>query len=274
MRCTSMQGWAVVLAFVAMSGAGAAERVVWQGQSGGAKVKWTSSDLTVEAKGKPVSVFRERAQQECQEIAKDLEESELKLLGCDRTYQLLSVVGPYLSFKSEAYSNSGGAHPSMDTSFLTVRVEGAKPREVLLTELFPEAALLEALLADSLVAQALKEAEAPRPTTLAGLVEALDMREIQPPKDPCGYFFEKDFARHFAFHHVEKKKVAVRVGLSPASGACRGQHAQLGLLLPVSSELAPLLDKAAARKEGFLMKDAKKVSGGATTKVAPVKDAP
>jgi hypothetical protein len=94
---------------------------------------------------------------------------------------------------------------------------------------------------------------------LSELVKQLSEVELD---DPCASFPDNLLER-FAYHHVEKRVVAVRLGL-PGSGPCRDALTQLGLLLPIPAALAQALGAAAEQREGFLMKDASSVSKGRT----------
>jgi hypothetical protein len=67
------------------------------------------------------------------------------------------------------------------------------------------------------------------------------------------YYLPDDFLRHFAFHHVEGNKVAVRIGLSHGAEVWRGHLTQMGLLLPIPARLSRPLEAAAKGREGFLM---------------------
>jgi hypothetical protein len=84
----------------------------------------------------------------------------------------------------------------------------------------------------------------------------------------CLFRFPEDVFTRFAFHHLEGDHIAVRIGLPPNVGACRTQHAQLGLLLPFPPTLKRALTLAASRQAGFLMQDQKKIAGTRATSVA------
>ena len=63
-----------------------------------------------------------------------------------------------------------------------------------------------------------------------------------------------DFLTRFAFHHLEGDLVAVRLNLPSIAFAYRSQ--QIGLLLPIPSELRQPFALAAIGHEGFFMKEA------------------
>jgi len=62
--------------------------------------------------------------------------------------------------------------------------------------------------------------------------------------------------RSFAFHHVKGNDVAVRIGLSHGCEVMRGNFTQLGVYLPMPKKMRSALERAASRKEDFLMKGA------------------
>jgi hypothetical protein len=77
--------------------------------------------------------------------------------------------------------------------------------------------------------------------------------------------FQGDFLERFAFHHVEGNNVAVRLNVSWNYEIYRFSSTQIGILLPVPARLRKALQDADARRQGFLMRDAKKVAGGHDT---------
>jgi len=68
-----------------------------------------------------------------------------------------------------------------------------------------------------------------------------------------GFQLSPDFLTRLSFHHLEGKRVAVRISLSSASTATQSEHQQLGLLLPIPDSLSIRLRLAESRREGFLM---------------------
>jgi len=68
-----------------------------------------------------------------------------------------------------------------------------------------------------------------------------------------GFQLSPDFLTRFSFHHLEGKRVAIRISLSSASTATQSEHQQLGLLLPIPDSLSIRLHLAGNRREGFLM---------------------
>jgi hypothetical protein len=59
--------------------------------------------------------------------------------------------------------------------------------------------------------------------------------------------------------------MAMRFSLSHYVELCRGRYIQLGVLVTPSPRMLPDLDAAAARRAGFLMKDARAIGGDRRT---------
>ena len=188
-------------------------QVIWTGESGGFRIKWTTADLSATPVTQPSTVVfsaRRAARVEAlaglgeQSTAQDWPYSDYQ-----RTYNLLSVVGSLLSIEDElVYANPG--------TYMTVNyrvIDLTHPAQAIsLADLFPEDELLKALLADKVIQTALATAGVTEPPrTLAMLVQTLDERH---PKHTTGsVYFERGLLTHFAFHSVKNGKVAVRLGV-------------------------------------------------------------
>ena len=229
----------------AINGSGAASSI-WSGDSGGVQIDWTTRAIAVRRAGRKTV---------------DLIAIPKSEPGCegDLSVQILSVVGSIVSYEEfEGTTCEGAAHPSAITFYAAV--DAAHPgRKLRLTDLFADADVLRALMADSVVQ---RHAPKAAPRTAAELVTALSASQAE-----CEYAFEKDLLNRFAFHHVEGDRVAVRIGLSHGCEVARGKLTQLGILLPVPPKLKDALDRASSRTEGFLMRDGSLVSKGQTTSI-------
>ncbi|RYZ42526.1 MAG: hypothetical protein EOO71_07425 [Myxococcaceae bacterium] len=166
---------------------------------------------------------------------------------------VLSVVGPWVSYEQTAEGYTGGAHPYAHTGYVTQDVTKGKDGFSLL-DVFAEKDVLAALKADGFVRKHIDdEAEFKSATTVESLLESLG-----PGEDCVGFEYGLDSVkRSVAFHHVEGDKVAVRIAFGYAGEMCRGNKFVVGVLLPIPKSLRPAFDRAAKREEGFLMKDAK-----------------
>jgi hypothetical protein len=166
-------------------------------------------------------------------------------------------VGPVVSIREESYLLQGdGTGSSGDAGFLSLDLsKGGKPAD--LRDYFPESAILSALLSDSLVAEGMKRRNARIPATLPELIKALT-----DDQDEEFHSFDPDLLKHFAFHHLEGDRVAVRLTGWIGYGAGHSTLVQLGILLPIPGSLKAALEGASRGTGGFLMKDQKKISGG------------
>jgi hypothetical protein len=264
--------------------------LIWEGGSGGLRIQWTTLDVAAQ-KGEPSGapafsiVSRLRAsfeQDETRRLDDDARvASEAKARGekpptpnpCvqETRIAVLSVVGTLLSVReTTATSCQREAHPSGEARFVSLDLgglaaTGAKnrgPATAKLTDYFPTSAVFEALRKDPIVREAL-QANNVRPKSLAQLIDALASSAPVLDEKRC-YAFTGDLLSRFAFHHLENSRVAVRLSLAGA-GPCRENLTQIGLLLPVPQRLGHALAAAAARAEGFLMRDAESIARGRQT---------
>lgn len=249
-------GALLLLGYAALGlSAPSANRPIWTGTSGDFHIVWTASDLRVSRRENPSETrlsLRALAKTAWTKMAAEAAEQRL-----DRevTYRLLSAVGPYLSYEEEDYCDCGGAHPSAVKQFHAIDLENTRadsPAPVALTDLFTDRDVFTALVSDPLVQSVLRGAETP-PTALADLLEALEDRAVL--VGDCEYLFSRDLLRNFAFYDLRAGQVAIRISLPHATEVCRGQMAQLGLLLPIPGPLKGALEAARRRTDGVLMGD-------------------
>lgn len=244
---------------------------IWRGNSGGVEIDWTTADLFSRSGGNLEKIFQPVAEKGHEEFLADLkgvEPTKGQSHNCDyrRDFELLSIVGSLVSFQDTEYSDCGGAHPTTETRFTAVDLKREGPvayqygesidvdvdrpgKAVKLTDYFQESDILNALLADSVISEALKEAGVSTPPkTLAALPEVFAKN---------GYVLRgelslrPDYLTRFAFHHLEGDMVAVRINLPSIAFGYRSK--QIGLLLPVPPVLKQPLASAASGEEGFLM---------------------
>ena len=176
-------------------------------------------------------------------------------------YRPLSVVGPLVSLRVTVGGYSpGAAHPYAIKTIETVDVARAGSNPSLL-DFWSEGELVAALRADPWVQTFLDpDVPAPRGETLAGLTGTLDAARAVvdvDDDDPCrgDASFGPDLVRAFAFHHLEGRRVALRIGIPYATEICRGRMHEVGLLLPIPPALRDDLARAADRRAGFLARD-------------------
>ncbi len=228
----------------------AAPSPIWEGTSAGFAIRWDAQGLAArDAKGAAVFDAQPIVKKDFADFDDSCEKSE--------AWAVLSVAGSLLSVQqNEGASCAEAAHGAAYADILAVDLsQPGKPPS--LADYFSEADLYAALTADGVVKKTLAAANLPAPKTVAELLKLLAGNS-----NDCDFRFEEATLTHFAFHHLEKGKVAVRLGLPYGCEAARGKLTQLGLLLPIPERLKAALAAAAAKKEGFLMKDAKAVAGG------------
>lgn len=255
------------------------QRMIWTGRSGGFMFEWSAADISARPAESRTGVLfsaKSLAQRDFEafrEASKDPQSGKMERCLYDRRFTVLSVVGSIISLRdNNSTTCEQAAHPGGETRYtaidlskagnvgykeLEMEVDLANPGKIVkLTDIFDEADILGALLADPLVKEALGRSGS-RPRTLGKLIE--EFAGGASVTDKHCYSVSEDMLTRFAFHHTENGKVAVRLGLSGA-GPCREFLTEIGILLPIPPSLRTALAQAEAGKEGFLMKDLKKIS--------------
>lgn len=215
----------------------APQGAVWTGRANGGDIRWSKDDITVRAHG--AQTFSARAF-----MAKALNVSDFEPGSyLEANARVKSVVGGIMSLEYTSYYNAlHSAHPGGETRYVAINL--AKPAQpVKLTDMFPEADVLKALLADPQVKAMLKQAGVKQaPKTLDALFQAIGFGTV-PTRDHI-YSFSADVLSQFAIHHVEGNSAYVRLGMPSASGADRYAFGQLGLKLPIPAALRPAFAEA------------------------------
>lgn len=250
-------------------------QAIWTGKSGGFAIRWTDSDIQVHPLKSPNRVVfsaRSLAQQEFARIKASEKKYGLKERYCEivASYGIFSVVGSILSlFEGGDVYCEETAHPSHTSRYIAIDLKkpgGFTKKRVKLTDYFPEEAIYQALLADPRVRKALARREPRLPQSPRSLGELYASFKDMPLDDgESSYELPKDFLTRFAFHHLEGDKVAVRLALPFLGQVNAGLNLELDLLLPVPESLKESLALAASGKEGFLMQDQERLSGGRYT---------
>ncbi len=263
---------------------------IWSGASANFLIRWATDDLTAAAKSEIVFSARSFAASgykqyyqsvtERTDLDKDLK-PEVDFY--NRHFKLLSIVGSLISFEDNLDASSKiykmpsrevyAYRDKIESRFLTIdlaktgdlnySVEDGEPtgeidstqtgKAVFLTDLFSEQDILRALLNDAVIKRALSKAKKGKPPmSLSELTSRLEEQDLIAGN--CVFYLPDDYLTRFAFHHIENNKIAVRLSLQPTIQACRGQKAQLGLLLPIPTALNKSLALADSAKQGFLMK--------------------
>jgi hypothetical protein len=245
--------------------------MIWEGVSRGVRIQWTTRDLSARS---------DAGQGETWSLASDLRKEYEKASSdsegsgpCrgEEKITLLSVVGTFVSFERATYTECAhAAHPGGETRYATLDLKEvashrALARPVELGDLFPPQAVFEALSKDGVVRKALAapgHGKGTAPKTLPELAKRLSLSVLD---EPCATF-PLDLMNRFAFHHLDARRVAVRVGV-PGAGPCREQLTQLGLLLDAPPSVALDMVEGADQRAGFLMKDAARIAKGRVTQL-------
>lgn len=274
-----LTGWCGGLRLAAGAGL---EMVIWEGFSSGFHIVWSSNDLmatkTDELGTNVFSLADElRRSFDLEEAAryeedarmavvrKERGESPLSANPCVREIRItiLSIVGSIVSIREKtATTFQMEAHPVEETRFASIDLAKLPQRRALigpdlspvqLMDIFPSQEVFEALYNDTLIRKAI-EVTRNSPKTLDQLLSTLSSSPPVIEENLC-YMFPEDLVTRFAFHHLERGKVAVRLGL-PGAAVCRDNLTQINILLPIPKALAEVLALAASGKEGYLMNKA------------------
>jgi len=147
----------------------------------------------------------------------------------EESNQILSIVGPYLSYEY-SYNGSGGAHPIYGSCYATYNIETKD--EVSLDNIFNPNDIYTALLADSTIIKYLKKKE---PNNLQDLLQNLD--------GDCEVNFYS-ILNNFAFVNVDEDKVLIEFGLTHGCEVLRGNFTVIQIILPIPVEKSSIFYKA------------------------------
>jgi len=243
--------------------------VIWTGASAGLFWKWTTADLTATATdSKTYTLSALGYEKRTSQMMKDEKADPFdSLVECK--IQPLSIVGSIACYERDYYWE-GGAHPSGSIDLVVLDVK-QPDRRLALTDLFPDADILRALMSDKVVQGTLKRNSLTNKPMRAGdLVKLLSGRTFG-GDDDMRYGFEPDLLYRFAFHHIEGDRIAIRINISWASEIYRFTSTQIGILLPIPPALRKQLTAADNRTSGFLMRDAMKLANGKETTLFTLK---
>lgn len=215
----------------------APDGATWSLRAGGNDIRWDKSDIRVASGG--TQTFSAKSY-----LAKALGVSDYPAGSyLEASARVKSVVGGIMSLQTSCYYEvPDTAHPGGETRFVAINL--AKPDQpVKLTDMFPEADVLKALLADRQVKAMLKYHGVKKaPKTLDALFSALELGTVETKWH--AYSFSADVLTQFAIHHVEGNNAYVRLGMPSASGADRYAFGQLGLKLRIPAALRPAFTQA------------------------------
>jgi len=261
-----LRSLALASALLLALAADAAAQVIWRGRSGGFDITWSEDDVTARrvSDGAPVLSLR---RQFAKEWDRPRGEDENEVREVYQAFRVLSVVGSVVSLEEAWYCDCGGAHPIAYAGFVAydlARSTVDRPDTASISRLVDEAPLVRALSADRVIRAALDSAGVREVDTLAALLDTAQWIgvNVETPHlgDDCWYSMSDGFPGHFALHHVEGDRVAVRFSLSHDVEICRGRMVQVGVLVPIPPRLRSALTAAEGRTAGFLMKDLERLA--------------
>lgn len=251
----------------------------WSDSIDGDSLDWDGSDLFVQEEGEGrLGIFSRIAWNYCRTVQRGPDRN----CYCGHSIRLASVVGTIVSFEHESDFSCSGSHLRWRYASLDLKKSGdfiyprlvefetkepfmiRSSRMVSLTELFSEADILDAFLANERINREITKAIAEKkierpPNTLREFDQYFARFD---PNIFDGFLrLEKDYLTRFVFHHLEGKTVSVWISLTPTSHVSQAVHEHLEILLPISDKLQQTLLLADARKQGFLMKDANEAVG-------------
>ncbi|MCK5719997.1 MAG: LysM peptidoglycan-binding domain-containing protein [Thiomargarita sp.] len=185
-----------------------------------------------------------------------LTDQSLKTNQCQskRRFTILSTVGNLISFQDQEHIFcQNNQYQSKDEQFLTIDVN-KNGEKVKLTDIFTEKSLLKALLTDNLIKNIFKNKK--QPSNLSDFYDTLLWSNIV--VKACEYYLPQDFLNRFAFHHVKKGRVAIRLELPAIEPTCGSENIKLGFYLSIPKRLKSAFKDANKRK--LLMKHPNKKS--------------
>jgi hypothetical protein len=261
-------------------------KINWQGSTNSFYLDWNGKDLLVQLKGGiKQKILSRMSENFCRVLHKDPESRNCR---CGNSFRLASVVGNIVSFEDESDFSCAGSYlywryasldleKSGDYIYPTLvefgDEEASKVRTskvVAITDLFSEADVLAALLANSQISRDISKALSENkmkspPTTLSEFSDSIFTKYMSDVFDGA-FYLRKDYLTRFVFHHIEGDKVAVWISLTSTSHAAQAVHEHVEILLPIPDKLREPLVLADSGQQGFLMKDAEKYVGTSRAK--------
>lgn len=226
--------------------------IPWEEVIGETVYRWNGEDLYVRKAGyREIPLFSQAARDYHSSL-----QSEGRRCLVTSYFTPVAVVGDLVSYEHESGIICGTV--SGEWSFATIDVTNPK-RTPDLREFFTSEQLLHSFLANPEVSSDIQRAVDAgkldsRPDALEKLTAFLTSYDWE--KFNGNSYFEPDYLTRFALHHVEGELVCIRVSTTSMSTAGRANHEYVELYFPISEKLRGLLQKADARSDGFLMKDA------------------
>lgn len=247
----------LLLAVSNLTAAQASAKTFLESKSAGFTIKWTQQDLSaVNAQG-PVFAASKLAR------AERLPRSAKTTV--DRSFKLLSLVGPVLSYQDEQTLDwPGMVHPGVGDVRRYQAVDLRHPqKKALLTDYVAQEDIYTSLMANATVKKALRGYGQPRTLTdLIKILQTADVEQNDSEGNPARLLFNKDMLGQFAFTNLSAKGVEVAISLYDQAN---NDISPIKLNLPLKNpELSQWLKDAGEKKAGILL-DKIKVAEDAET---------
>lgn len=255
-----------------------ATETYWSGKSAGFDVSWSDSDIIAKQGSDGQTVFS--AQQVARAFFAKMKPKGLDFT-CEQDFKVLSLVGPILSLQYHYYASQSlngepaEAHPDGGTIYFAVDLrkpgdvvklifgalgaEEVQVKAVDLTDVFLEPKVISAVRDDKVVKAS---ADVGGAVTAEQLLQRIHNAGLQGP-GLCGTF-TRWLLNGFAFHHLHRGNVAVRLGVT-GSGPCRENLTELGVWLPMAPWWKQHFEAASKGTAGVMMQKLEKVAAGKRT---------
>ena len=140
---------------------------------------------------------------------------------------VLSIVGPYISYRYEFYFD-GGAHPSYGVYYLTYNVE--TKNKISLTDFFSKEELYNALIQDDFILRYVD----PKVAT-----DFEQLKEMFIEKAKCDYRLDLS---SFSFIDLKANQITIHIGVSYDCEVNRGNFELISIQLKTPTELKEFLE--------------------------------
>ncbi len=246
------------------------EEIYWQGTSEGFNIRWTDKDIYVEKDGKTQKLFSTYVDYLFSQQTPKLK--SLKIYCSSRiSANILSIVGNLMTIEINNMTFCPPeAHPSDEPLWIVVdlnKLENAKfnkpfGNSIKLTDIFSDKDVLEAMLENEEIKQAMNEIDTNyKPKTAIELARWFRIKEETWDSDKVSYYGDTaNFARKgqlnenslsdFSFEKVEDDYVFVNLGLQPVNRS--SDLPTLSVKLKIPDKIKHNFESANSKQNGFL----------------------
>jgi hypothetical protein len=243
--------------------------VFWEGHISEFQVKWASDDLYIVSSSGEHRVFSKYAQKWASQVTEGQREATNTIC-----FRVLSVVDTIVSV--EIFDRIVGDRASTDSttvkwvtfdmrkgSELPDETEDENAGNISLIDFWNEDQILEALLSNSRVGEAVKREGIKTPVSLDALFPNAYLSLDAPGMG--GSQLDERFAKHFVFKEIRGNKAVISIEVVDRYNFHQIRPGYIDIELPIPAKLAPALDAANSGEIGFLNVLASKRFGGSHT---------